>query len=206
LFNESRIVLNLHLSDLLNTETRVAEVLGAGSFLLSETLSDPDLVRAGTHFVQFSSGDIEELADSIRYYLAHENEREAIALNGYRFIHENHTYANRIRTILETVDFSLNRRIWPSYSLGVPFNARLKPTLRLDRYDAMVKERLKSELKLGDEFVYSHADHSGSEDDFRSSDYWEKRYLNGGNSGNGSYGRLAHFKAQCINSFISQKI
>ncbi|MBP9020240.1 MAG: hypothetical protein KBG01_01785, partial [Syntrophobacterales bacterium] len=61
LFNESRIVLNLHLSDLLNTETRVAEVLGAGSFLLSETLSDPDLVRAGTHFVQFSSGDIEEL-------------------------------------------------------------------------------------------------------------------------------------------------
>jgi len=168
LFNESRIVLNLHLSDLLNTETRVAEVLGAGSFLLSETLSDPDLVRAGTHFVQFSSGDIEELADSIRYYLAHENEREAIALNGYRFIHENHTYTNRIRTILETVDFSLNRRIWPSYSLGVPFNARLKPTLRLDRYDAMVKERLKSELKLGDEFVYSHADHSGSEDDFRS--------------------------------------
>lgn len=205
LFNESRIVLNLHLSDLLNTETRVAEVLGAGSFLLSETLSDPDLVRAGTHFVQFSSGDIEELVDSIRYYLAHENEREAIALNGYRFIHENHTYTNRIRTILETVDFSLNRRIWPSYSLGVPFNTRLKPTLRLDRYDAMVKERLKSELKLGDEFVYSHADHSGSEDDFRSSDYWEKRYLNGGNSGNGSYGRLAHFKAQCINSFISQK-
>jgi len=165
LFNESRIVLNLHLSDLLNTETRVAEVLGAGSFLLSETLSDPDLVRAGTHFVQFASGDIEELADKIRYYLAHENEREAIALNGYRYIHEYHTYTKRILTILETVDFSLNRRIWPSYSLGIPFNARLQPTLRLDRYNAMVKERLKSELKLGDEFVYSHADHPGSEDD-----------------------------------------
>lgn len=205
LFNESRIVLNLHLSDLLNTETRVAEVLGAGSFLLSETLSDPDLVRAGTHFVQFASGDIEELADKIRYYLAHENEREAIALNGYRYIHEYHTYTKRILTILETVDFSLNRRIWPSYSLGIPFNARLKPTLRLDRYNAMVKEKLKAELNLGDEFVYSHADHPGSEDDFRSSDYWEKRYLNGGNSGNGSYGRPAHFKAQCINSFISQK-
>ncbi len=35
-----------------------------------------------------------------------------------------------------------------------------------------------------------------------SSNYWEKRYKTGGNSGSGSYNRLAEFKANEINSFI----
>ncbi len=37
---------------------------------------------------------------------------------------------------------------------------------------------------------------------FSSADYWEKRYQDGGNSGYGSYGRLAEFKAEVINKFI----
>jgi SAM-dependent methyltransferase len=32
--------------------------------------------------------------------------------------------------------------------------------------------------------------------------YWEERYSKGGNSGAGSYGRLAIFKAQVINNFV----
>jgi hypothetical protein len=35
-----------------------------------------------------------------------------------------------------------------------------------------------------------------------STDYWEKRYKGGDNSGIGSYGKLAEFKAEIINSFI----
>ncbi|MBN7762760.1 hypothetical protein JYP52_16590 [Nitratireductor aquibiodomus] len=35
-------------------------------------------------------------------------------------------------------------------------------------------------------------------------EYWEKRYRDGGNSGAGSYGRLAEFKAEVINSFIDR--
>ncbi len=35
--------------------------------------------------------------------------------------------------------------------------------------------------------------------------YWELRYASGGNSGPGSYGRLAHFKADVINSFVINK-
>ena len=35
-----------------------------------------------------------------------------------------------------------------------------------------------------------------------STDYWEKRYAHGGNSGGGSYGKLAEFKAEIINGFI----
>lgn len=36
---------------------------------------------------------------------------------------------------------------------------------------------------------------------FHSSSYWEKRYRDGGNSGAGSYNRLAEFKAEIINEF-----
>ena len=37
---------------------------------------------------------------------------------------------------------------------------------------------------------------------FNSSKYWEDRYKNGGNSGQGSYNALAKFKASVINDFI----
>ena len=35
--------------------------------------------------------------------------------------------------------------------------------------------------------------------------YWEKRYLAGGNSGPGSYGDLAKFKAKVLNEFIAKE-
>ncbi len=38
---------------------------------------------------------------------------------------------------------------------------------------------------------------------FSSMDYWEQRYLSGGNSGSGSYNHLAAFKADYINDFIT---
>ncbi|MFT3949715.1 MAG: hypothetical protein QM763_22315 [Agriterribacter sp.] len=39
---------------------------------------------------------------------------------------------------------------------------------------------------------------------FNSKDYWESRYKQGGNSGCGSYGRLAEFKAQVLNEFVAE--
>lgn len=39
--------------------------------------------------------------------------------------------------------------------------------------------------------------------DFSSTRYWEQRYAHGGNSGAGSYGRLADFKADFLNSFAA---
>jgi SAM-dependent methyltransferase len=38
--------------------------------------------------------------------------------------------------------------------------------------------------------------------DFSSATYWEGRYRGGGNSGAGSYGRLADFKAAFVNAFV----
>ena len=34
--------------------------------------------------------------------------------------------------------------------------------------------------------------------------YWESRYAAGGTSGSGSYGRLAHFKAEILNDFVKK--
>lgn len=39
---------------------------------------------------------------------------------------------------------------------------------------------------------------------FFSGKYWQKRYRMGGNSGDGSYGRLAEFKAEVINKFVKE--
>jgi len=39
---------------------------------------------------------------------------------------------------------------------------------------------------------------------FNSSDYWERRYSDGRMSGDGSYGKLAIFKAEVINNFIGE--
>ena len=39
---------------------------------------------------------------------------------------------------------------------------------------------------------------------FNSKKYWERRYTIGGNSGMGSYGKLAEFKAEIINKFIKE--
>lgn len=40
---------------------------------------------------------------------------------------------------------------------------------------------------------------------FTSSKYWESRYLDGGTSGAGSYGRQAQFKADILNKFVTEK-
>lgn len=37
-----------------------------------------------------------------------------------------------------------------------------------------------------------------------SANYWENRYAQGGNSGSGSYNRLAEFKAEIINNFVAR--
>jgi hypothetical protein len=38
---------------------------------------------------------------------------------------------------------------------------------------------------------------------FDSAEYWRKRYQSGGNSGSGSYGALADFKAAALNKFVA---
>ena len=39
---------------------------------------------------------------------------------------------------------------------------------------------------------------------FSSKDFWEERYVSGGNSGAGSYGKFAKFKAEYLNEFVKK--
>jgi glycosyltransferase involved in cell wall biosynthesis/Flp pilus assembly protein TadD len=103
LFNRSRIVLNLHLSDLPNTETRIAEVLGAGAFLLTEQLSSPGLIEDGKHAAVFPAGDVEALISKLNRYLENEQEREAIAAAGHGHAMTRHTCRARMLQLLNTI-------------------------------------------------------------------------------------------------------
>jgi SAM-dependent methyltransferase len=40
--------------------------------------------------------------------------------------------------------------------------------------------------------------------EFSSKQYWEERYASGGNSGAGSYGQIAEFKAKVVNDFVAK--
>ena len=97
LLNRAKIVLNMHISSLLDTETRVYEVLGCRAFLLSERLSAENPFSEAD-LAQFDS--IEEMVDKVRYYLEHEDERQAIAWHGHLTALKGHTYADRARQIL----------------------------------------------------------------------------------------------------------
>lgn len=98
-FCQSRIVLNEAIGDDLNM--RVFEALACKRFLLTEEV--PDLLKHfkdGVHLRTFKT--IDEAVEIAKYYLAHPDEREAIAEAGYQEFISKHTYMHRTLEILKT--------------------------------------------------------------------------------------------------------
>lgn len=84
---------------------RVFETLSTGSFLLTNWLPTlGDLFEDGKHLVTYKSYD--EMVEKARYYLEHDDEREAIAAAGYDEFIKKHTYRHRVETILDTIGLS----------------------------------------------------------------------------------------------------
>jgi spore maturation protein CgeB len=102
-FNSAKIVINsLHPMESGGLNARAFEVAGCGGFQLI-THSDA-VVRhfePGKEIEIFR--DLHELRDKARYYLAHEDERRAIAEAGRRRAHSEHTYTNRLKQMLNIV-------------------------------------------------------------------------------------------------------
>jgi spore maturation protein CgeB len=74
------------------------EVPGCGGFMLTGTAEDlGSYYDIGTEVACFEN--TEDLIDKIRYYLAHEDERSAIAQRGYERTLREHTYAHRFDAI-----------------------------------------------------------------------------------------------------------
>ncbi len=98
--NRAKIVLNLHADDDPDTETRIYEALGAGSFVVTEKLS------AENPFTSRELVEVDRLEDleaTLRHYLAHEGERERIAANGHAAARRDHTYRARAERIAAVI-------------------------------------------------------------------------------------------------------
>lgn len=98
IFNRSKIVLNIHAEDYLDTETRIYEALGSGSFVITEELSEENPFLDGAHLVEVKNKD--ELIEKILYYLKNNNKREKISLCGYKEANLKHTYEERVKQII----------------------------------------------------------------------------------------------------------
>lgn len=96
--NRSKIILNIHSENYLDTETRVFEVLGAGGFLLTEKLS-PENPFLSDELAQFDG--LSDLIEKLTFYIKNPEKRSVIASNGYRHAINKHTYHHRAIEILE---------------------------------------------------------------------------------------------------------
>lgn len=99
-FKHAKINLNITLRSIKSgIPLRGFDILGAGGFLLTNYQADfMDCYVPGEDFVFYESK--QDMLNKIDYYLNHEDERIAIAQNGFERTKENHTYKHRIEEML----------------------------------------------------------------------------------------------------------
>ena len=83
---------------------RVFETLSCGTLLMTNDLREngqEEIFQSDKHLVTYRSS--EELLDKLRFYLRHSEARRRIAETGRAEAVERHTYAHRMRIVLESV-------------------------------------------------------------------------------------------------------
>lgn len=106
-FYESKIVFNHALNKDINM--RYFEACCSGAFQLATYIPDnglQELYTMGEHFGVYDT--IDDMVETARYYLEHEDEREAIASKGLTHTLANHTYLHRAKKILEVINGNNN--------------------------------------------------------------------------------------------------
>ncbi len=100
-YSQSRIVFNTSLSGDVNM--RVFEGTACGAMLLTDAVENglDELFNVGTELVTYK--DDQDLLKKIDYYLAHEEERAAIAAGGRARTMSEHTYAHRAAALVKIV-------------------------------------------------------------------------------------------------------
>lgn len=100
-YGKTKVCLNISMLDDINMRT--FEVMGAGGFLLTNRIPTiEELFEDGKHLVLYNT--LDEAVDKTRYYLAHDSERERIALAGYNEVVAKHTIDHRVAKFLEVIN------------------------------------------------------------------------------------------------------
>jgi glycosyl transferase family 1 len=100
LLNSAKIVLNIQRYPGELSGLRFILAMANKALAVSEPIYDPAPYVPGKHYVSASLADLPQL---IRYYLAHEDERVAIADEGHRFVTQELTMVRSVARILELV-------------------------------------------------------------------------------------------------------
>lgn len=102
-FNISRINLNMTMRPIeTGLPLRCFDILGCGGFLMTNYQEEiNDMFVIGQDLEAYSS--LDELIDKCGYYLSHEDERAAIARNGYEKAKAAHTHFHRLSDTLSLI-------------------------------------------------------------------------------------------------------
>ncbi len=105
MLQRSRIAVNMHIDIAENSAAniRLYEATGVGTLLLTDWKSNlPELFEVDREVVAYNSA--EECAEKISYYLAHEEERAAIAAAGQRRTLKDHTIERRMQELVSILE------------------------------------------------------------------------------------------------------
>lgn len=99
----AKINLNISLRSIISgIPLRCMDIMGAGGFLLTNYQADfEDYFEAGKDYVYFENKN--DLLDKAKYYLEHNEERNAIAESGYKKVKLQHSFDVRINEMMEIV-------------------------------------------------------------------------------------------------------
>ncbi|MBR1930092.1 MAG: glycosyltransferase [Lachnospiraceae bacterium] len=103
IFHLSKINLNMTIKPIqTGLPLRIFDIMGCGGFLMTNYQAElTEHFEIGTDLEAYSS--LDELLEKCAFYLSHEELRKQIALNGYHKVKEQHTYTNRILSMLRVM-------------------------------------------------------------------------------------------------------
>jgi len=130
IYSQSKIVFNYSIKNDINM--RIFEALISGSMLITNKIKNngfEELFEENKDLVIFENW--KDLKEKIDYYLRHEDERERIALNGYKKALNFHKYEDRAKFILEKIQ-ELRKKIFisPNYK-KLKFELKIKNVIWL---------------------------------------------------------------------------
>lgn len=108
IYKKSKIVVGMHVSGVPGTGVNVRpfEVTSSGALLINQDERKDifNLFRVGEEFVTFHNEH--DLKEKVKYYLAHDGERNKIARAGFQKTRSQHTYSDRLDKMLKVMDLS----------------------------------------------------------------------------------------------------